>query len=244
MDSIDFENLLNHFVQIATKTAQSTRMFYKKTLQKLDNEYLLTVSEDQINQALNRFVTKNVKAILDFRAQLHQDGFRLHCTVNVFGIYAQVAGNFGLVQVQIDKDRQRFVFAQYGFTEVLELHCDSFWKSLAVKTAIWGFQRGLKKDPLGLILERLKLAYQKENLIYLSIHRWLKNNKKIMNTLKKVQVNYGTLQDQQMILFTQVNFGALLQGSAGQDLITEADNPDRKNDKNDKQKTPSQTEDP
>lgn len=64
----------------------------------------------------------------------------------------------------------------------------------------------------------------KEDIIYLDIHRWLKNNEKIMSTLHKVQVNYGEVEEEQLVLKTQVNYRDLLGGSNGDNIISEKDN--------------------
>lgn len=45
----------------------------------------------------------------------------------------------------------------------------------------------------------INIARAKENIIYLDINRWLKRTK-IMSTLHKVQVNYGEVEEEQLIL--------------------------------------------
>lgn len=227
-----YQNFIDHAKNLYEKVSDND----------INDEYLLTVSQQQINDALERFVTKNVKAILELRVEIHEGWFRLFCTVNVMGIYAEVAGNFGLVQVQLDRHRQRFVFEQKGFTDVIKLRCESFLKLQGIKLAIWFFHKVLKKDPLGLVLEKLKLAYQKNNIIYLSIHRWLKNNKKIMNGLYKAQVNYGSLAPEQLILRSQINFDSLFASHDEVQIITEDDAPNKDSHHQDAEKsTPSQS---
>ena len=199
---------------------------YEKAADTMDDEFSMPVSQDQVNDALKKFVTKNVKQILEIRVELHDDWFRLYCTIDVAGIYAEVASNFGLVHIQIDRDVQRFVFAQKTNTDVLNLRCESFLKRIGIKCVIWFYHSVLKKDPLGFMLSKINIARPKDNIIYLDINRWLKRNKKIINTLHKVQVNYALVEEQQLVLKTKVNVRDLLANSSGEDIITPDDEPE------------------
>lgn len=199
---------------------------YEKAADSVDDEFSMPVSQEQVNDALNKFVTKNVKQILEIRVELHDDWFRLYCTIDVAGIYAEVASNFGLVHIQIDRDVQRFVFAQQTNTDVLKLRCESYLKRSGIKFVIWFYHSVLKKDPLGFILSKINIARPKDNIIYLDINRWLKRNKKIINTLHKVQVNYALVEEQQLVLKTKVNVRDLLTNSSGENIITPDDEPE------------------
>ncbi len=199
---------------------------YSKTTDKLDDEISLPVAQKYVNDALQKFVTDNVKAILELRVELHDDWFRLFCTVNAAGIYAEVASNFSLVHVQLDRNVQRFVFGQQTYTDILNLRCESFIKRQGVKLAVWFYHSVLKKDPLGFILSYINIARPKEDIIYLDIHRWLKNNQKIMSTLHKVQINYGGVEEEQLVLKAQVNYRDLLGGNSGEDIIGDDDEPE------------------
>ncbi|MGM8886028.1 hypothetical protein ACS8FD_08795 [Psychrobacter sp. 1U2] len=201
------------------------KKLYDKTSDKLEDEIPLPVAQKYVNDALQKFVTDNVKAILELRVELHDNWFRLFCTVDVAGIYAEVASNFSLVHVQLDRNVQRFVFGQQTYTDVLNLRCDSFIKRQGIKMLIWFYHSVLKKDPLGFILTYINIARAKDEIIYLDIHRWLKNNKKIMSALHKVQVNYGDVEEEQLVLKTQVNYRDLL-ASNGDDIISEKDKVD------------------
>ena len=199
------------------------KRLYSKTTDKLEDEIPLPVAQKYVNDALQKFVTDNVKAILEIRVELHDKWFRLFCTVNVIGIYAEVASNFSLVHVQLDRIVQRFVFGQQTNTDVLNLRCESFLKRQGIKAFIWFYHSVLKKDPLGFILTYINIARAKDEIIYLDIHRWLKNNKKIMSALHKVQVNYGEVEEEQLVLKTQVNYRDLLGGSGGENIISDND---------------------
>ena len=205
---------------------QTLKKLYNKTTDKLDDEIRLPVAQKYVNDALQKFVTDNVKAILELRVELHEQWFRLYCTINVAGIYVEVASNFRLVHAQLDRNVQRFVFGQLTYTDVLNLRCESFFKRQGIKLAIWFYHSVLKKDPLGVILTYINIARAKEDIIYLDIHRWLKNNQKIMSTLHKVQVNYGEVEEEQLILKTQINYRDLLATSSNENIINDDDEPE------------------
>ena len=150
----------------------------------------------------------------------------MYCTLEVAGIYVEVASNFRLVHVQLDRNVQRFVFGQQTYTDVLNLRCESFIKRQGIKLAIWFYHTVLKKDPLGFILTYINIARAKEDIIYLDINRWLKKNKKIMSTLQKVQVNYGEVEEEQLILKAQINYRDLIGSHSSEDIISEKDKND------------------
>ena len=199
---------------------------YQKASNKVDDEFSLPVSQNQLNAALEKFVTKNVKQILEIRMELHDDWFRLFCTIEASGIYAEVASNFHLVQAQLDGDVQRFVFAQQTNTDLLNLRCDSFLKRTGIKLVLWFYHSILHKDPLGFILSYINIVKTKDNVLYLDINRWLKKNKKIMSTLQKVQINYGLTEEEQLTLKTQVNVRDIFINNGKEDIVTPDDEPE------------------
>lgn len=192
---------------------------------KLEDEFLLNVQEKQINEALANFVTRNVKAILDMKIELNDGWFRLSCIINIQGIYTKVASNFDLVHIQLDRQRQRLVFAQRSETEILELYSKSYLYKLAINTGVPLFRKITGKDPLGFILKKINLARVKDNVFYIDIGRWLRGNEKIMTTLYKAQVNYGAVAPEQLILKANINPRDLLASNTAGNLITEEDNP-------------------
>ena len=207
---------LNHFL----------KKWYNKATDAVEDEFSLPVNQTYVNDALQKFVTDNVGAILEMRVELHDDWFRLYCTVNAAGIYAEVASNFGLVHAQLDRNVQRFVFEQKTYTDLLNLRCESFLKRQGIKLAIWFYHKVLKKDPLGFILSYINIARPKDNIIYLDIHRWLKKNKKIMTALQKIQVNYGEVEEEQLVLKTQVNYRDLISVTGNDDILSDDDEPE------------------
>lgn len=198
---------------------------YEKIEDALDNEFQIPLSEAQVNEALDKFVVKNVKAIADLHLDIHDGWFRLYATVNTAGIYAEVACNFSLVHVQLDRHVQRFVFGQLTNTDILALYCNKYPMKLGINSVIWSFHKVLKKDPLGLILDYINIARPKDNILYLDIGRWLSKNKKIMGYLHKVQVNHGFLAEEQLVLKANINLADVINFSGDNQLISDADNP-------------------
>ena len=130
--------------------------------------------------------------------------------------------------MQLDRHHQRFVFGQLSNTDVLALHTDNYFKTKAVRLAVWFFHKVLKKDPLGMILQKINLVHQKEEILYLDIGRWLKKNQMIMDTLKKVQVNHGFLAEEQLVLKANANIAEIISLGTDKLVISEADNPNPK----------------
>lgn len=227
----NFTDILNgnsiHLWQYFTKQFQDT---YEKLADTLDTEFQVPVSEADINKMLYQFVVKNVSSILDLHLNIYDGWFRLYATINIYGIFTEVASNFKLVHVQLDRNRQRLVFQQLTQTDVLSLNCQFYPKKSAVKSSIWLYRKLLQKDPLGFLLDLATVAKAKEDIIYLDMNRWLKKNQNIMQTLHKVQVNYGLLAEEQLILKANINIADVLNFGQNNALITEADNPEAKND--------------
>lgn len=221
---------------LAQQSDEMTQLLMRKTQQWYEafedfttQEFLAPVSEKQINEALEKFVVKNVNAIMDLYLEVHDGWLRLYATVNYKGIFAKLAVNLSLIHVQLDRYRQRFVFGQISDTEVLSLYSDNYAKTKAIQAGIWAYRKFTKQDPLGMILGKINLVRQKEEVLYLDIGRWLQKNQKIMDTLYKVQVNHGFLAEQQLMLKVSINIADVINLGTGAQLITEADNPNGEN---------------
>lgn len=225
------------FLEVALNAWQSIlstlKHNYITTADGLIDEVLIKLSQQQVNEALNRFVVQNVDMILDLHMDLHDNWLRLYCTVNIQGIFASVACNFRLVHAQLDGNTQRFVFEQLSDTDILQLHSKKWWYATGAKLALKLYKTVTRKDPLPFLLHKIKVkgepfASYKGNIIYLDIHRYLAKQTKILNTLKKVQVNDGDTDTEKLLLKLQINFAELLSfGDSGEDIITEKDNPMR-----------------
>ncbi|NLN58966.1 MAG: hypothetical protein GX151_13850, partial [Gammaproteobacteria bacterium] len=64
-------------------------------------------------------------------------------------------------------------------------------------------------DPLGMILEKLKVIKVKDDLLHLDLNRWLGKNRSIIDTLGKVHVNHAVLREAELVLMGNVNLTAL-----------------------------------
>lgn len=219
----DFVNTRS--AELALLLSDKSQIWFEKIEDLLEQEILIPATETQINQALDKFVVKNVKAVLDLYLDIHDGFLTLHAVVNIKGIFAKLEVDLRLVHVQLDRYRQRFVFQQLSDTRVISLYTDSYLKTKAIDAALWYFHKVKKQDPLGMILGKINLARQKDDILYLDIGRWLKKNKKIMSTLRKVQVNHGFLAEEQLVLKANANIGEILNIGATSQVITEADNP-------------------
>lgn len=230
--STQFNQWFSQYNQkIATLITNRSQHLYEKFTDATEQEFLVPITEQQVNLALDQFVTKNVDAVLDLHLDLHDNWLRLHATVDVQGIFAKLNVDLRLVHVQLDRHRQRFVFGQLSDTRVETLHTNHYLKTKVIRFALWVFHTVLKKDPLGLILGKINLTRQKEDILYLDIGRWLNKNKKIMSTLKKVQINHGFLAEQQLVLKANGNISELISVGGKTQLINEDDNPNKATDK-------------
>lgn len=206
---------------------------YVKAADSLVDEIWVTLTQQQVNDALYKFVTKNVKMLHNLKLDIHEGWLRLSCTVDIMGIFATVASNFELVHLQLDRHTQRLVLRQISNTDIIELHTKQWYKAPAARMAVGAYRLFLRKDPLPFILSSIKIkgipfTEHKGDVIYLEIGRWLKNSEMIMTNLKKAQVNDGELGAQQLLLKIQPNFGEILSlGDPNADIISEKDNPDK-----------------
>lgn len=209
------------------------------------DEVLLTISQDQLNQALYEFVVKNVGLLLDLKLTLFDDYLTLSCTANFLGLHFSVASDFRLIQIRADRHIQRVVLEQISNTKVIELYSKSWWQAPAIKYALSAYRTFLKKDPLPFLLSlspKLKgkpFIEYKGNVIYLEIGRWLNSEiqfkkflpkERLKDYFKKIQINHAHTKKEQLLLNIQPNFGEIFSfGDPNAPVITEADNPNRPN---------------
>jgi hypothetical protein len=71
------------------------------------------------------------------------------------------------------------------------------------------YQKVLKKDPLGMILEKFDVIRVKDELLHLDLNRWLGKNRSIMDTLNKVHVNHAELRETELVVIGNVNLTAI-----------------------------------
>lgn len=195
------------------------------------DEILIKLSAKQVNDAMHDFIVKNVDMLHDLHLELHDDWLRLFCTLDIQGVFASVSCDLRLVQAVINGNVQRFVFEQLSDTKIIELHSKSWWHVPAAKMALKLYKLIMRQDVLGFALSKIEVknrpfATHKGNIIYLDIHRYLAKQTKILNMLKKVQVNDGYTKTDKLLLKLQVNFSEMLNfGQSGDNIITEDDKP-------------------
>lgn len=231
ISGLDSDRLAEDLFASWQNTLSSIKHSYATATSNLIDEIKIPIMQAQINDALYTYVVKNVGMVHDLKLAIDDGRLRLSTTVNVMGIFASVASNFELVHLQLNRHTQRLVLRQISDTDVLELHSKAWWQVPLAKFALNAYRTILKKDPLPFILNKIKIknvpfTEHKGNVVYLEIGRWLKNSEQIMDIIKKVQINQGTLAKEQLIIHAEPNFGEILSfGDANSPVITEKDNP-------------------
>ena len=194
---------------ILNKVAQGFREVYQRAGDLIEEERELPLSQHYINSIMQRYVTDKVSALDDLHANIFDGWFRLFATVQYKGIQANLSADFLLIQLQFDQGTQRLVFEQKGHTEVLDIHFDQPWKRFGVNMALWYCKHVLHRDPLGIILEKLEVITVKHDLLYLDLGKYLGDNEKVTNTLRKVQVNHAILRPEQFVLKANISLRGL-----------------------------------
>jgi hypothetical protein len=182
---------------------------YQKAEGFIEDEREFPLSQVFLNATFQRFVTDNVSMLKDLHADLHDDWLRLYATMNVKGLYITLSVDLKLVQMELNKDTQLIVFEQISDTKVIEAKYKNTFQKLAVKFALFFYQKVLNQDPLGMILEKLNVIKVKDDLLHLDLNRWLGKNRSIIDTLAKVHVNHAVLREAELVVMGNVNLTAL-----------------------------------
>ncbi|MFW2094888.1 MULTISPECIES: hypothetical protein [unclassified Acinetobacter] len=185
------------------------RQVYQKAEGFIEEEREFPVSQVFLNATFKRFVTDNVKILEDLHADLHDDWLKLYATLNVNGMHLVLSVDLKLVQMELNKDMQLIVFEQISNTQVIEASYPNVWYKMGVNAALFFYQKVLKKDPLGMILEKFEVITVKDELLHLDLNRWLGKNRSIMDTLNKVHVNHAELRETELVVIGNVNLTAL-----------------------------------
>jgi len=182
---------------------------YQKAEGFIEDERDFPLSQVFLNATFQRFVTDNVSMLKDLHADLHDDWLRLYATLDVKGLYITLSVDLKLVQMEMNKDIQLIVFEQISDTTVIEAKFKNILQKIAVNFALFFYQKVLNKDPLGMILEKLKVIKVKDDLLHLDLNRWLGKNRSIIDTLAKVHVNHAVLREAELVIIGNVNLTAL-----------------------------------
>lgn len=189
--------------------AKQFRKVYHKAEGFIEEEREFPISQVFLNATFKKFVTDNVQILEDLHADLHEDWLRLYATINVKGLYTILSVDLKLVQMELNKDMQLIVFEQISETEIIEAKFPNFLMKIGFKSALFFYQKILRKDPLGIILEKFEVIKVKDDLLHLDLNRWLGKNKSIMDALNKVHVNHAELRETELVVIGNVNLMAL-----------------------------------
>jgi len=205
---------------ILSTVIRGVREAYHRAEDLIEEERDFPISENLLNAQLKRYVTDNVEQLSDLHLNIYDDWLYLYATVHYKGVHANLATKLRLVQMQFDRNVQRFVFEQEGGTEIIDIHYDDSIKKLGinfhkigVNLALWWFKNVKNTDPLGYILEKLEVVTVKHGLLYLDLNRWLGDVDKVMSALRKFEVNHAVLRPNKLVVKASVNLAGLFGGS-------------------------------
>jgi len=194
---------------LISNISKRIRQVYQRAEGFIEDEREFPLSQVFLNATFQRFVTDNVSMLKDLHADLHEDWLRLYATLDVKGLYITLSVDLKLVQMELNKNVQLIVFEQISDTQVIEAKFKNIFQKIAVKFALFFYQKVLNKDPLGMILEKLNVIKVKDDLLYLDLNRWLGKNRSIIDTLAKVHVNHAVLREAELVVMGNVNLTAL-----------------------------------
>ncbi|ENV31534.1 hypothetical protein [Acinetobacter gerneri] len=194
---------------LISKIANKISRLYQRAEDFIEEERDFSVSQIFLNATFKRYVTDNVGLLEDLHADLHDDWLRLYATINVKGLHATLSVDLKLIQMEMNKDMQLIVFEQISDTQVVEATFKNIWQKMAAKGFLFFYQKILRRDPLGMILEKFEVITVKDELLYLDLNRWLGKLKSVMDTLTKVHVNHAVLREAELIVSGNVNLMAL-----------------------------------
>lgn len=192
---------------VFNKIVASLQALYQQAEDFIEEEREIPVSENLLNGVFKRYVTDNVGLLQDLHADLHDDWLRLYATVDVAGIYMEAFVDLKLLEMEFNQKKQLLIFEQISPTHIVDSRFESGLKKIGVKIALFVCHKILKRDPLGMILSRYNIVQEKHGLLYLDLSRWLGK----MDIWKKCHVNHATVQEQRLMVLTNLNLDAILQ---------------------------------
>lgn len=185
------------------------RNAYQKAGGFIEEEREFALSQVFLNATFKRFVTDNVGLLQDLHADVHDDWLRLYATIDVQGLYTTLSVDLKLLQMELNKDVQLLVFEQISQTNVIEARFKNLLQKIGFNCALFFYQKVLKKDPLGVILQKFNVVQVKDGLLYLDLNQWLGKNRSVIDTLNKVRVNHAVLREAELVVMGNVSLEAL-----------------------------------
>lgn len=194
---------------LISNISKRIRQVYQRAEGFIEDEREFPLSQVFLNATFQRFVTDNVKMLKDLHADLHDDWLRLYATLNYNGLDITLSVDLKLVLMEMNKTTQLIVFEQISDTKVIEAKYPNIFYKLGVRFALFFYQKVLNDDPLGMILEKLKVIKVKDDLLHLDLNRWLGKSRSIIDTLNKVHINHAVLREAELVVIGNVNIAAL-----------------------------------
>lgn len=193
-------NNISHYIQ----------RVYQKAGGFIEEQREFAVSQVFLNATLKKFVTDNVGLLKDLHADLHDDWLRLYATIDVQGLHATIFVDLKLLQMELNKNTQLLVFEQISQTQILDATFKNNLQKWAIHSALFIYQKVLKKDPLGKILQHFNVVTVKDELLHLNLNQWLGKNKSIIDTLSKVNINHAVPRETELVLMGNLNLAAVM----------------------------------
>lgn len=190
--------------------AQRVRQVCMRAGSFIEEERDFAISQAFLNATFKRFVTDNLGLLKDLHADLHDDWLRLYATVDIKGLYAVLSVDLKVLQMTMNKDTQLIVFEQISQTQVIEAKFKKGWMKVAAYSALYFYQKILKRDPLGMILQKYDVVTVHDELLHLSLNRWLGKSASVLDTLNKIHINHAELRETELVVLGNVNLAALL----------------------------------
>lgn len=202
--------------------SKGIRKAYRKAEGFIEEEREIPISQVFLNATLKRYVTDKVEVIQDLHAELHQDWLRLYCTVSAKGLTTDLSVDLNLLQMLLNKDTQLIVFEQITQTQVISATFKNNLQKLLLKSALFFYQKMLKKDPLGPILQHFEVVTQQDGLLYLDLNRWLGDKRSVIESLRKLHVNHAEVRDGKLIMMGNLKLNALFSKSRDWQSLADA----------------------
>lgn len=200
---------LSHYIQ----------RVYQKAGGFIEEQREFAVSQVFLNATLKKFVTDNVGLLKDLHADLHDDWLRLYATIDVQGLHTTLFVDLKLLQMELNKTTQLLVFEQISQTQILDATYKNKLQQWGIQTALFFYQKVLKKDPLGKILQHFNVLTVKDELLHLDLNQWLGKNQSVLDTLNKVRINHAVLRETELVLKGNLNLAAMMNKVAEPQVI-------------------------
>ncbi|MBF7683959.1 hypothetical protein I2F27_11585 [Acinetobacter sp. B5B] len=203
---------LSHYIQ----------RVYQKAGGFIEEQREFAVSQVFLNATLKKFVTDNVGLLKDLHADLHDDWLRLYATIDIQGLHTTLFVDLKLLQMELNKTTQLLVFEQISQTQILDATYKNKLQQWGIQSALFFYQKMLKKDPLGKILQHFNVLTVKDELLHLDLNQWLGKNQSILDTLNKVRVNHAVLRETELVLKGNLNLSAMMNKVADTEIKDKA----------------------